>query len=246
MESSLFYLIFRCLINCKPKISPSVKLSIQSQCQGPQCSKISSYQWILYQQYPSASTNDIIWQKKDLKSITNTPLDSSSIVIKKDSLDGGKTYRLVLFVKTSDGQPGMSAHDIFTASPPTGGTCSITPSSGISLKTDFNLSCSNWTSDSTPLSYQFQYQLENGLYSMVYHGLNSSVISWLPPGNQSDNYAVKFIVKVTDKYGASAPALNLSTQVACLNDVTIYGPHTFTFHNHDINFNICDVIIQQL
>ena len=203
---------FRCLVNCELKISTSVKLSIQSLCHGPQCFKISSYQWILYQQYPSATNNDTFWKKiQDLQLITTTPLDSSSIVIKKDSLDGGKNYRLAVLVQTTDGPPGMSAHDISTASPPTGGTCSITPSSGISLETDFNLTCSDWKSDSTPLSYQFQYQLENGLYSMVYHGLNNTVISWLPPGN----HAVKFIVTVTDKYGASAPAVNLSVQVVC-------------------------------
>ena len=48
---------------------------------------------------------------------------------------------------------------------------------------------------------------------MLYHGLNSAVIAWLPPGNESDNYTVKFVVKVTDKYGAFAPVVNLSAQV---------------------------------
>ena len=199
-----------CLVNCELKISTSVKLSIQSQCHGPQCLKISSYQWILYQQYLSSTNNDTVWRKiQDLKPITTTPLDSSSIVVKEDSLVGGKNYRLVLFVQTTDGPSGMSAHDISTASPPTGGTCSITPSRGIALKTDFNLTCSDWKSDSTPLSYQFQYQLDNGLYSMIYHGFNSTVISWLPPGKQ----AIMLIVIVTDRYGASAPAINLLVQV---------------------------------
>jgi len=146
---------------------------------------------------------------QDLNLITTTPLDSSSIVIKEDSLEGGKYYRLALFVQTTDGPSGMSAHDISTASPPKGGTCFITPSRGIALKTDFNLTCSDWKSDSTPLSYQFQYQLENGLYSMIYHGLNSTVISWLQPGK----HAIKIIVIVADRYGASAPAINLSVQV---------------------------------
>ena len=200
----------RCLVNCELKISTSVKLSIQSQCRGPQCAKISSYQWILYQQYLSARNNDTVWRKiQHLQLFTTTPLDSSSIVIKQDSLEGGNNYRLALFVQTVDGPSGMSAHDISTASPPTGGTCSITPSRGIALKTDFNLTCNDWKSDSNSLSYQFQYQLENGLYGMIYHGLNSTVISWLPPGK----HAVKLIAIVTDRYGASAPAINLTAQV---------------------------------
>lgn len=202
----------RCLVNCELKISTTVKLSIQSQCHGPQCTKISSYQWILYQQYLSARNNDTVWRKiQYLQFITTTPLDSSSIVIKQDSLEGGNNYRLALFVHTIDGPSGMSAHDISTASPPTGGSCSINPSRGIALKTDFNLTCSDWKSDSNPLSYQFQYQLDNGLYGIIYHGLNSTVITWLPAGK----HAVKFIVIVTDRYGASAPVINLTVQVIC-------------------------------
>ncbi|XP_020630882.1 polycystic kidney disease 1-related protein-like [Orbicella faveolata] len=187
---------------------------MQSQCYGPQCSDISSYQWILYEQYPSATNNDTVWRKiQDLQLITTTSLDSSSIVIKEDSLNGGKNYRLALFVQTMDGQQGMSAHDISTASLPTGGTCSITPSNGTSLKTVFNLSCSDWESDSTPLSYLFQYQLQNGLHGLLYNGSSSSVNSWLPSGKLSWNYAVKVNVTVTDKNGVSAPRVHLPVQV---------------------------------
>ena len=214
-----FHLIFRCIINCEPKISPSVKLSIQSQCYGAQCSKISAYQWILYEQFPSATNNDTVWRKiQDLQLITTTSLDSSSIVIKEDSLDGGKYYRLAVFVKTTDGQQGMSAHDISTASPPTEGTCSITPSNGTSLKTVFNLNCSDWESDSTPLSYLFQYQLQNGLHGLLYYGSGSSVNSWLPSGKLSWNYTVKFNATVTDKNGVSAPRVHLSVQVQYILD----------------------------
>ena len=118
---------------------------------------------------------------------------------------------MALFATTTEGLSGMGAYDISTASPPKDGTCSITPSNGISMKTDFNLTCSHWKSDSTPLSYQFQYRLENGLYSMLYDGWNNTVISWLPP----ENYALKVVVTVTDTFGASAPAVNLAVQVGC-------------------------------
>ena len=207
---------FRCIINCEPKISPSVKLSIQSQCYGQQCSNISSYQWILYKKY----SPDAVWRRiQDLQLITTTPNNSRSIVIKEDSLDSGKYYRLAVFVQTMDGQRGMSAqHDISTASPPTNGTCSISPSNGTSLKTNFNLSCSDWESDSNPLSYRFQYQLQNGLHGLLYDGCNSSVSSWLPSGNLSWNYTVKVNVTVSDKNGVSAPTVNLSVQVQYILD----------------------------
>lgn len=207
------FLFLRCLVNCGLKVVPQVKLSIQSQCQGSLCSNISSYEWILYEQSSSSANNGIWIRKQHLQLITDTPLGSSNIVIKKGSLSGRTNYRLALFVQTTAGFPGMSAYDISTTSAPTGGTCTITPSSGISLKTDFNLTCSNWKSDSIPLSYQFQHQLENGLYSMLFHGFNNTVSSWLPPGNLSENFTVKVKVIITDYVGASAAVTNLSVQV---------------------------------
>ena len=196
-------------------MSPSVQLSIQSQCHGSQCSKIYSYEWVLYEQIQLPPNTDTTWKKsKDLQLIANTPPNSSDIVIKKNSLDGGTNYRLVLFVQTTDGLSGMCTHDISAASPPTRGTCMITPSSGISLQTNFNLSCIDWFSDGTPEMYHFQYQLDNGLHSTLYHGLNNSIISWLPPGNGSDNYKVQLHITVVDKYGAFAPPVNIYVQVS--------------------------------
>ena len=223
-----FYVTFRCIINCEPKISPSVKLSIQSQCYGLQCPNISSYQWILYEQYSSATDNDAVWRRiQDLQHITTTPLNSSSIVIKEGSLDFGKYYRLAVFVQTMDGQRGMSARDISTASPPTNGTCSITPSNGTSLKTNFNLSCSDWESDSKPLSYRFQY-----IYGLLYDGSNSSVSLRLRSENSSSNYAVEVNVTVTSGYGVSVQE-QLSVQVQ------YFDVYTKLFRHISIEYLTC-------
>ena len=108
----------------------------------------------------------------------------------------------------------MSAYDISTALPPTGGECSITPPSGILQKTYFNLSCSDWESDSTPLSYKFQYRLQNGLYGVLYCGPSNTIsASWIPPGNKADNFTVKFNVTVTDNVGISSSPVPLTVQV---------------------------------
>ena len=101
-----------------------------------------------------------------------------------------------------------------TAIPPRGGDCSITPPSGISLETNFSLSCSNWESDNTPLSYQFQYRLENGLYNVLYRGVNNNITtSWIPPGISTDNFTVKVIATVTYNFGISASPVSLKVQV---------------------------------
>ena len=124
-------------------------------------------------------------------------------------------YRLALFITTNDGLWAMSAYDISTALPTTRGTCSITPSSGISLESHFNLSCINWTSDSTPLSYRFQYRLENGMYTVLYHGVNNSIVTFgIPPGNNAEKFTMRFNVVVTDNFGISASPVNLTAQVS--------------------------------
>ena len=110
-----------------------------------------------------------------------------------------------------DGLRGMTAYDYSIAIPPTRGNCSIIPPSGISLKTDFSLSCSDWESDSTPLFYQFQYRLENGMCNVLYRGFNDNIgTSWIPPGINADNFVVKFIATVTDNFGISASPVSLT------------------------------------
>lgn len=208
---TLLWLVFRCLINCRQKVIPSVKLSIESICQGSQCSNIMSYHWILYEENPC---DQIVRKRRNyLKLMASTPLDSKRIVIKEKSLIGGKNYRLTVLVRTTDDFMGMSAYEFSAALPPSGGTCTIEPASGIALTTYFNLSCSNWTNYSIPLSYQFRYRLHNGLTSVVYHGLNNSVVSQLPSGDMSHNFTLNFTVTVTDSNGASTTYVDLSVQV---------------------------------
>ncbi|KAJ7353947.1 hypothetical protein OS493_031088 [Desmophyllum pertusum] len=215
----------RCLINCRQKVIPSVKLSIESICQGSQCSNITSYRWILYEENPC---DQIVRKRRNyLKLMASTPLDSKRIVIKDKSLIGGKNYRLTVLVRTTDDFMGMSAFEFSAALPPSGGTCTIEPASGIALTTYFNLSCSNWTNYSIPLSYQFRYRLHNGLTSVVYHGLNNSVVSQLPSGDMSHNFTLNFTVTVTDSNGASTTYVDLSVQVRLFKHITseVIGSH---------------------
>lgn len=171
--------------------------------------------------YQGDKSNPIVWkQSNDLHLMTSTLPNSSRIVIKENSLNSGMNYRLVL-VSNADGFAGISVYDFSTSLPPTGGKCTIEPSLGIALRTYFSLSCSGWTSPNTPLSYQFQLQLYNGLTSVLYHGLNTSVQSLLPStGDLSQNFTWKLNATVTDSNGASATYANLSVQVGLTVPIT--------------------------
>ena len=121
----IVFFSFRCIINCGPAVIPSVKLSTALNCQGSECSDITSWDWILYEKDQSFSNGSMKWRKRsDLKSIASTPLNSSVIVIKENTLVGGRNYRLAVFVGTAEGLSGMSAYDMKTTLIPTGGECS--------------------------------------------------------------------------------------------------------------------------
>lgn len=53
--------------------------------------------------------------------------------------------------------------------------CTIEPPEGRSLNTTFNITCSGWNSqNSSPLTYEFGYTLQNGLRAILYQGNMSS------------------------------------------------------------------------
>ena len=187
---------------------------MESRCKR-RCSDVVSYTWVLYEAHIQRTSDSATqWQRRqDLGKLISTPLNSSSIVIKEDTLRSGQRYRLEVSVQTSNHVSATSAREIATATAPSGGNCTVTPSTGISLETEFNFSCDNWKSDAKPLTYQFQYQLENGLFSIIYHGTNESIISRLLTGNSSNMFAVKLVVVVADTNGASTPDILLHVQV---------------------------------
>ena len=209
--------MFRCLENCGETSVSSIPLRIGAICRGSQCSDITAYDWILYEENQSAiHENSMIPRKRiNLTTVAITLLNSNVIVIKKNSLVQGRNYSLIVTVQTRDGFLGLSEYNITTSLPPKEGRCFIEPAWGISLETNFTLSCKGWKSNNEPLSFLFQYQLNyNGLHGVIYRGLNNSVISQLPSGFLSNNYTLNITVIVTDKEGASAPVVKLSIQVS--------------------------------
>ena len=206
--------MFRCLENCGQTSVSSIPLRIGATCRGSQCSDITAYDWILYEENQSTIHENSMIPRKRVN-LTMVAITPGVIVIKKNSLVQGRNYRLIVTVQTTDGFLGLSAYNVTTSLPPKGERCFIEPASGISLETNFTLSCNGWTSNNEPLSFLFQYQLNyNGLHGVIYHGLNNSVISQLPSGFLSNNYTLNITVTVTDKEGASAPVVKSSIQVS--------------------------------
>lgn len=91
-----------------------------------------------------------------------TDIDSPNLVIPSDRqiLQERSEYKIRAVVTLDNGLTIAEEMAFVTNSPPhvSDGRsgCSVTPSEGIVLTTEFNISCSGWTDDDLPLNYEFR------------------------------------------------------------------------------------------
>jgi len=64
-------------------------------------------------------------------------------------------YRAGVTVTTASGEQGMSFLDFELNTAPKGGSCTISPQSGVSTQTLFTVSCADWSDVDGVLAYQF-------------------------------------------------------------------------------------------
>lgn len=54
-----------------------------------------------------------------------------------------------------------------------------------------------------PLTYEFHYKTDNGLYTVVSYGSEDHVTTVLPPGKKEDDYEIAFEIMVSDSLSAA-------------------------------------------
>ena len=55
-----------------------------------------------------------------------------------------------------------------------------------------------------PLTYQFHYKTDRGLYTVVQYGSTDHVTTVLPSGKEKDGYNITFEIMITDSLSASS------------------------------------------
>ena len=97
------------------------------------------------------------------------------------------------------------------------GECSISPSSGVALSTNFTFTCDKWTDDQSSLIYELSYGGNKSQTIFSYHtGLTSfdaSVTSWLIAGDESKNYTLTVAFTVKDSLGSKAAVQYVDVEV---------------------------------
>ena len=79
--------------------------------------------------------------------MTETELDLPGIIIKPDQLtdlSSSLYYQLKVNVSQDKGPSGYAAYQFRMNAPPRPGTCTVTPETGVALKTEFVFICTGW------------------------------------------------------------------------------------------------------
>ncbi|CAB4035285.1 Hypothetical predicted protein, partial [Paramuricea clavata] len=202
-----------CFKNCKDKIISDEKTILQSECSAF-CSGELTFSWSLYcydeintpEPLNLSSLHEI--PQSEFQDMVYNPINELDLAIKPYSLQPGKKYTLAFQASRPTGTLGELRTTLLVNSPPAGGTCAVSPSSGIALSTNFTFTCDGWTDPESPLTYEFSYG--NNQTETLFHfrtiasGTKFSLVDWLPAGEESSNYTLTVTAKVKDSYGSSS------------------------------------------
>lgn len=77
--------------------------------------------------------------------------------------------------------------------------------------------------ENTPLTYQFHYKTDRGLYTVVSHGPESHATTVLPSGKEDNDYEIDFEITVTDTLSAAAKFI-LEVQASTKKTFSYFSP----------------------
>ena len=116
-------------------------------------------------------------------------------------------YTVTLSGNVAGGAKGKSSYDVVVNKPPEKGECRVSHKEGEPqpLKTLFTITCKDFKDSEVPLTYTFFYKKAvGGPLSTLDHSFSPVVKDFrLSSGLEANDYKYHFVVKVTDKLGAS-------------------------------------------
>ena len=175
-------------------MSASNKLRVTSECLNSPCNG-SVYEWHLSMLNGSDSWENI----PILPNMTSTAVNSTNMIIKKNSLQSKSKYNLTLLVTSLKGAYGLSVLLFETAGEPHNGYCVPSVSEGVSLETEFTFKCFDWQDTSLPLKYEFAL----GEEPISYGTSPSSVSTVLPAGSPNEDFHQQVTIVIKNAVGVS-------------------------------------------
>ncbi|XP_052067992.1 polycystin family receptor for egg jelly-like isoform X12 [Mytilus californianus] len=205
-----------CRKNCLPKLSLNSLLILNADC--PECSLSDiNYEWsiLVYN-----STTEVFDSLNSVPRINQsrlivTSLTANEIGIRPDALREMDRIRFHLLLRTPGRSHSQAEYIVSVNAPPYGGSCSITPSTGITVKTKFTIACKNWfdegeryvqnrADDGNELLTYSIYHVRNTttgiLESLLSTTGDSSIVTTLAVGDPGNNFHSIIRVNIIDFY----------------------------------------------
>lgn len=122
-----------CIKNCAERVyNPNKKVQLEAKCHNCGQQGTILYKWHVYGKYVMSSKMFTIHWNSDQQGL-----------------------QVELLAQAADGRIGSDKLQLEKHIPPTGGTCTVEPSSGIEATTLFRFCCQNFKTNTHPLSYYF-------------------------------------------------------------------------------------------
>lgn len=146
---------------------------------------------------------------------TSTHNNQTNLVINSNQLPAAASYKFKLEIqKTVSGtvSSGYTKLTLEGNSAPSGGSCTVSPTSVVSLENLVTFTCTGYTdpgSSSTELYYRVKSYSSSGTESVgLYFGSSSTAKIFVAPWPGTSRHAVDIKIFVEDEYGAKTEALS--------------------------------------
>lgn len=176
-------------------------MALQGICTGASCHGTLNHKWTILRNSNNSSNNTRWAEVLEIQELVTTSITSKSLVTRPRVLTPNTRFKFILTAQRSGGYMGYSEFHVTTNSPPTGGVCSVSPTSGVTLTTEFHFTCDNWEDPDLQLRYEFIYLTHNNLLNVAYTGIKTSITTKLPAGEKKNNFTIDFRVRVTNMFG---------------------------------------------
>ena len=193
---------YRCVENCDTKLNPSGRMALQGMCTGASCHRNLIFKWTVLKDSNNSSNSSQWTEVLETQELISTRVSSKSLVTRPGVLTPDTRFKFILTAQRPGGSRGYSEYHVTSNSLPVGGVCSVSPTSGATLTTEFTFACMNWQDPDLELQYQFIYFTNNNLLSVAYEGVKSRLSTNLPAGERKNNFTIDFRVRVVDISGA--------------------------------------------
>ncbi|XP_022779915.1 polycystic kidney disease protein 1-like 2 isoform X2 [Stylophora pistillata] len=192
----------RCVENCAAKLNPSGIMALQGMCTGASCHGNLIFEWTALKDLNNSSKSSHWAEISHIQELISTRVSSKSFVTRPEVLTPDTRYKFILTAQRPGGNRGFSEYHVTSNSPPVGGVCNVSQTSGVTLITEFTFACNNWQDPDLQLQYEFIYLIDDNIFNVAYKGVKKSLTTKLPAGGRKNNFTIDFRVRVADILGA--------------------------------------------